>query len=160
MFQGINIFKLITSIVICLLAGIIGSVFTASSIETWYALLEKPAFNPPSWLFSPVWTILYILMGISLYIVWEKGLEYPGVKLGMTLFGIQLVLNTVWSILFFGLQAPFYAFIEIIFLWIMILLTILQFRKISKKASYLLIPYILWVSFAAVLNYYIWILNS
>jgi translocator protein len=99
-------------------------------------------------------------MGISLYIVWEKGLDYPGVKLGMTLFGIQLVLNTVWSILFFGLQAPFYAFIEIIFLWIMILLTILQFRKISKKASYLLIPYILWVSFAAVLNYYIWILNS
>ena len=86
MFQGINIFKLITSIVICLLAGIIGSIFTASSIETWYALLEKPAFNPPSWVFSPVWTILYILMGISLYIVWEKGLEYPGVKLGMSHF--------------------------------------------------------------------------
>jgi len=159
MSRGIDYRKLIIAIGVCLLAGIIGSIFTASSIKNWYALLKKPFFNPPSWIFSPVWTILYILMGISLYLVREKGSKYPGVKLGTGIFSVQLILNTLWSIIFFGLRAPFYAFIEIIFLWITILLTILQFRKISKKASYLLIPYILWVSLAAVLNYYIWILN-
>ncbi|MGB9929670.1 MAG: TspO/MBR family protein [Methanosarcina sp.] len=159
MLGNVNIFKLITSIVICLLSGVIGSVFTASSIENWYVLLEKPALNPPSWIFSPVWTILYILMGISLYLVWEKGLQYPGVKFGITIFAIQLVLNTLWSIVFFGLRNPFYGFIEIIFLWIAIVITIWQFYKISKTASYLLLPYLLWVTFATYLTYSIWILN-
>lgn len=159
MFQNVNFSKLLVSIVLCIAAGVIGSIFTASSIESWYTLLEKPAFNPPAWVFSPVWTILFILMGISLYLVWNKGLQYPGVKSGMFIFGIQLLLNLLWSLLFFRLRSPYYAFIEIILLWFAILLTILQFRKISKTASYLLIPYILWVSFASVLNYYIWILN-
>jgi tryptophan-rich sensory protein len=159
MVQNVNFSKLVVSIVLCLATGIIGAVFTASSVENWYILLQKPAFSPPSWVFSPVWTILYILMGISLYIVWDKGLQYPRVKNGMIIFGIQLFLNLLWSLLFFGLRSPYYALIEIILLWFAILLTILQFRKISRTASYLLIPYILWVSFATVLNYYIWVLN-
>jgi len=159
MFKNVNISKLLASILLCQLAGVIGSVFTASSLENWYFLLEKPSFNPPSWVFFPVWTTLYILMGISLYLVWEKGLQKPEVKKGILIFGIQLGLNSLWSFLFFGLKSPYYAFIEIILLWFAIFLTILQFRKISKTASYLLLPYIVWVSFAAVLNYYIWILN-
>ncbi len=159
MFKNVNISKLLASILLCQLAGVIGSVFTASSLENWYLLLEKPYFNPPSWVFFPVWTTLYILMGISLYLVWEKGLQKPEVKKGILIFGIQLGLNSLWSFLFFGLKSPYYAFIEIILLWFAILLTILQFRKTSKTASYLLLPYIVWVSFAAVLNYYIWILN-
>jgi tryptophan-rich sensory protein len=99
-------------------------------------------------------------MGISLYLVWEKGLQEQEIKKGIFIFGIQLGLNTLWSILFFGLKSPYYAFVEIVLLWFAILLTILKFRKISKTASYLLFPYILWVSFAMLLNYYIWILNS
>ncbi len=160
MSQKINFYKLLASILLCQLAGAIGAVFTASSLENWYLLLEKPAFNPPSWIFSPVWILLYTLMGISLYIVWEKGVQQRDVKIGLLIFGIQLGLNTLWSFLFFGLRSPYYAFIEIILLWFAILLTIIQFRRISKTASYLLIPYILWVSFAMLLNYYLWILNS
>jgi tryptophan-rich sensory protein len=159
MFKNVNISKLLASILLCQLAGVLGSVFTASSLDNWYILLEKPSFNPPSWVFFPVWTTLYTLMGISLYLVWEKGLQKPEVKKGILIFGIQLGLNSLWSFLFFGLKSPYYAFIEIILLWFAIFLTILQFRKISKTASYLLLPYIVWVSFAAVLNYYIWILN-
>lgn len=155
----INYFKLLASVLLCLFAGVIGSVFTASSLENWYPLLEKPFFNPPSWLFGPVWTFLYILMGISLYIVWEKGLQDREVKIGLLIFGVQLALNTLWSFLFFGLRSPFYGFIEIIFLWIAILLTIVQFKKVSRTAAYLLVPYILWVSFAALLNYNLWMLN-
>jgi tryptophan-rich sensory protein len=160
MFKNVNISKLLASILLCQFAGVIGSVFTASSLDNWYLLLEKPSFNPPSWVFFPVWTALYTLMGISLYLVWEKGLQKPEVKKGIFIFGIQLGLNSLWSFLFFGLKSPYYAFIEIILLWLAIFLTILQFRKISKTASYLLLPYIIWVSFAAVLNYYIWILNQ
>jgi tryptophan-rich sensory protein len=160
MSQKIKSFKLLTSLLLCLLAGAIGSIFTVSSLQDWYLLLEKPAFSPPSWVFSPVWTVLYILMGISLYIVWEKGLQQRDVKIGLLIFGIQLGLNILWSYLFFGLRSPYYAFIEIILLWLAILLTIIQFRKISKTASYLLLPYILWVSFAMLLNYNLWILNS
>ena len=160
MSSKINYFKLLASLFLCQFAGAVGSVFTASSLKGWYILLEKPVFNPPSWVFFPVWTLLYTLMGISLYIVWEKGLQNKEVKIGLFIFGIQLFLNSLWSFLFFGLRTPYYAFIEIIFLWITILLTIFQFRIISKIASYLLVPYILWVSFASLLNYYLWILNT
>ncbi|OEU42547.1 TspO protein [Methanosarcina sp. Ant1] len=160
MSSKINYFKLLVSLFLCQFAGAVGSVFTASSLKDWYILLAKPVFNPPSWVFFPVWTLLYTLMGISLYIVWEKGLQNKEVKIGLIIFGIQLFLNSLWSFLFFGLRTPYYAFIEIIFLWITILLTIFQFRKISKTASYLLVPYILWVSFASLLNYYLWILNT
>ena len=148
--------KLIASILICQIAGIIGSIFTAPSITSWYADLQKPAFSPPNWVFGPVWITLYTLMGISLYLVWNKK---KNVKIPLTLFSIQLILNSIWSIIFFGLQNPFYALIEIIILWIMILLTIISFYKISKKASFLLLPYIIWVTVATFLNYYILILN-
>jgi translocator protein len=160
MVQKVNFFKLFTSILLCQLAGAIGSVFTASSLENWYLLLEKPAFTPPSWVFFPAWVTLYTLMGISLYLVWEKGLQKQEVKTAMFIFGVQLGLNALWSFIFFGLRSPYYAFVEIILLWLAIFLTILKFRPISKIASYLLLPYILWVSFAMLLNYNIWILNS
>lgn len=154
-----SIYKLVFSIIICQLAGLIGSFFTASSIDTWYAALQKPSFNPPSWIFGPVWVTLFVLMGISLYLVWEKGIKAKGAKTALIFFGIQLALNALWSIIFFGLRSPLYASIEIIILWLAILFTILKFYRISKPAAYLLIPYMLWVSFAAVLNISIAIIN-
>ena len=150
---------LIVAILLCQFAGIVGSVFTASSVQTWYVTLQKPDFNPPSWLFGPVWITLYTLMGISAYLVWDKGWKKNQVKVALLVFAVQLIMNSFWSILFFGLQSPSYAFIQIIFLWLFIVLTILKFYKISKTAGLLLIPYLLWVSFAAILNYYIWQLN-
>jgi tryptophan-rich sensory protein len=160
MVQRVNYFKLLVSVLFCLFAGSIGSIFTVSSLDNWYFLLEKPTFTPPSWVFFPAWTILYILMGISFYLVWEKGTHEKYVKVGLLIFGIQLGFNLLWSFFFFSLRSPYYAFIEIIFLWLSIFVTILIFRKISRTASYLLFPYILWVSFAMFLNYSIWILNS
>ena len=150
-----KIWKLLISLVIPFLASAIGGLFTASSVSTWYLTLIKPSFNPPSWVFGPVWTILYLLMGISLYLVWIKKFD----KNAFTFFGIQLVLNALWSILFFGLKSPLFAFIEIVLLWIAILITVIYFYRINKISAYLLIPYILWVSFAAILNFAIFILN-
>jgi translocator protein len=152
-------YKIIISILIPFIAGAIGSFFTSPAITGWYSLIEKPRINPPSWVFGPAWTIIYILMGISLYLIWSKGCKENKVKVAISIFMIQLMLNSVWSILFFGLKNPGLAFIEIFFLWISILITIIFFYKISKKAAYLLVPYILWVSFASYLNYSIWILN-
>lgn len=151
---------LVSSLIICQLAGILGSLFTTPYIPTWYASLTKPSFNPPNWLFSPVWITLFVLMGISLYFLWEKSLRERKVKIALIFFSIQLVLNILWSILFFGFKSPFSAFIEIVFLWVAILLTILLSLKVSKIAAALLVPYILWVSFAAVLNFFIWNLNA
>lgn len=158
--KGIDILKLIVSIIISQLAGLIGATFTSRAIPTWYATLNKPTFNPPNWLFGPVWTALYLLMGISLFLVWQKGLYYNGVKIALIVFGIQLILNILWSILFFGLKSPLAAFIEIIILWLLILVTILTFYKISRAAAILLLPYILWVSFASILNFSLWRLNK
>ncbi len=154
-----NALKLAASIGVCLLAGAIGGLFTSSSIPTWYAALNKPAFNPPNWIFGPVWTLLYVLMGVSLFLVWQKGLKNKKAKTAVTIFGIQLALNVLWSILFFGLKSPILGLIEIIILWAFILLSIIKFSKISKTAAWLLLPYILWVSFAAVLNLAIFLLN-
>lgn len=141
------------------LAGIIGSVFTVSSIPIWYASLIRPGFSPPNWIFGPVWTTLYALMGIAAFLVWRKGLPNKDVKVALGLFLGQLVLNSLWSIIFFGLQNPGAALVEIIFLWLAIVATIVAFARISKLAAWLLVPYILWVSFAAYLNYSIWLLN-
>lgn len=152
-------FKLITAIIVSELAGIIGSVFTVSSISSWYATIIKPALNPPSYVFGPVWTTLYALMGVSAFLIWKKGLDRKDVKVALGIFLIQLVLNTLWSIIFFGLHSPGGALVEIILLWLAILATIIAFYKISRTAAYLLLPYILWVSFAAYLNYSIWVLN-
>lgn len=149
--------KLIISILLPFLASAIGGFFTAGSVSTWYAALQKPSFNPPGWVFSPVWTTLYLLMGIALYLVWTA--KAKNKILAFTAFGIQLFLNALWSVLFFGLQKPLFAFIEIIFLWVAILLTIIYFYRINKISAYLLMPYILWVSFAAVLNFFIFYLN-
>lgn len=140
-------------------AGAIGSVFTVSAIPNWYAGLAKPALNPPGWIFAPVWTALYALMGIAAFLVWKKGLEKKEVKAALATFSVQLFLNAMWSILFFGLHDPFFALVDIVFLWIAILWTIIAFYKISRAAAYLLLPYLLWVTFAAYLNYSIWYLN-
>lgn len=151
-----NYLKLIIAIIICQLAGFIGSIFTTSSINNWYQTLLRPSFAPPNYLFAPVWTFLFLLMGISLYLILNKKKMY---KFALSLFSIQLLLNILWSFFFFGLKNPLFAFIEIIILWIFILLTIIYFYKIDKLASYLLIPYLAWVSFAAILNYSFYILN-
>ncbi|MBN1544010.1 tryptophan-rich sensory protein [Candidatus Woesearchaeota archaeon] len=148
--------KVAAAILICQLAGIIGSFFTASSVGAWYAALNKPAFNPPGWVFGPVWITLYTMMGISLYLVWRSGSRSWFV---FGVFGLQLVLNALWSILFFGFHAPGIAFAEITILWLSIMATTVLFFSISRAASYLLVPYLLWVSFAALLNFMLWRLN-
>ena len=154
-----DLLKLAAAILICLSAGAIGSIFTTPAIDSWYAQLIKPAFNPPNWIFGPVWTLLFVLMGIALYLVWQKGLKKKENKLAFWLFIVHLFFNTLWSILFFGLKNPGAAFGEIIFLWLFIIYLIFHFCNIDKKAAYLLFPYFLWVSFAALLNYSIWRLN-
>ncbi len=154
-----NALKLIISIVVSELAGIIGAFFTTPSIAGWYVGIVKSPLNPPAWIFAPVWTTLFALMGIAAFLVWKKGLDRRDVKIALGIFLGQLVLNTLWSIIFFGLHSPKGAFIEIIVLWLAILATIIAFKKISKPAAWLLAPYILWVSFAAYLNYSVWMLN-
>jgi len=154
-----NIAKLIFSIVICQLAGIVGAFFTGDSILTWYAGLNKPSFNPPDWIFGPVWVILYLLMGISLFNVWKEGLKNREIKSAFTIFIVQLIFNAAWSIVFFGAQSIIGGLIIIVILWVLILITILKFIKISRAAGILLIPYLLWVSFATVLNFFIYKLN-
>ena len=157
--EGRSVIRLVVSIIICQAAGLAGSLFNFASIPTWYATVNKPFFNPPNWVFAPAWTTLFLLMGISLYLIWDKGLGSKGVRKGVYIFGIQLGLNVLWSALFFGLRSPPLAFIEIVALWIAILLTIRAFIPISKRAAWLLVPYITWVSFAAILNLSIWALN-
>ncbi len=149
---------LIAFIVVCEMAGIIGSVFTTDSVREWYPALVKPEFNPPSWVFGPVWTTLYLLMGISAFLVFVSGKEES--NRALMVFGGQLVLNTLWSIAFFGMRSPILGLIVIVLLWLAIIATMLRFYRISRTSAYLLIPYILWVSFAAVLNYFIWMLNG
>jgi tryptophan-rich sensory protein len=154
-----EILKLVVSIIICQLAGFIGSIFTTPAIPGWYAALVKPTFTPPNWVFAPVWTSLYLLMGISAFLVWRKGLDNHLVDSGLRIFILQLFLNTLWSFLFFGLKFPFLGFLEIVLLWVAILLAILSFFRVSKLAGILLLPYLLWVSFAVILNFSIWRLN-
>lgn len=151
--------KLITTVVISELAGILGTIFTVSAIPTWYATLAKPTLNPPGWIFGPVWTTLYALMGIAAFLVWKKGWDRKDVRKALVVFGLQLVLNAVWSIIFFGLHSPLWALVDITLMWLAIVWTMILFYKISKPAMWLLLPYILWVSFASYLNYFIWILN-
>ena len=155
----LNYKRLIICIALPQMAGLVGSFFTAPAITGWYASLQKPSFNPPNWLFGPVWFLLYVLMGISAYLVWEKLAENKKAKGAMRLFWIHLFFNASWSIIFFGFQNPGLAFINIIIIWLLIIALIVKFWKISRWASYLLIPYFLWVSFASVLNYFIWYLN-
>jgi tryptophan-rich sensory protein len=157
--KTINIAKLVISIVVCQCAGIVGSVFTTPAIPTWYAALEKPVFTPPNWLFAPAWITLYLLMGIAASLIWRAGLENRRVRTALIIFLVQLVLNSLWSVIFFGMQSPFYGVIVIIILWLAILLTILKFARIAAAAAWLMVPYILWVSFASALNIAVWLLN-
>ncbi len=150
---------LVISVTLCLVIGFLASFATQSSVNDWYLTLNKPSFNPPNWIFAPVWTTLYILMGTAAGWVWGKGFHHKYVKTGLYHFGFQLLLNALWSIVFFGLKSPFYALWVIIALLIMLILTIKWFKVVSKLAAILLIPYLLWVCFATLLNYKIWELN-
>ena len=154
--------KLLGSILLCELVGIAGSVFTSTSIATWYPALAKPSFTPPNWLFAPVWTTLFFLMGISLYLILQskpKPANRKFKKWAIWAFGMQLALSFLWSAIFFGAHMVFLAFAEIMFLWIAIMATILFSRKVSGHAAGLLVPYLLWVTLASTLNFAIWLLN-
>lgn len=174
--------KLLTSIIVCELAGVVGSAFTIPAINFWYRGLNKPSFNPPNWIFGPVWTVLFILMGISLYLVWskkfvveneidtkarkapnplsQKFLNGPWQKANIILiFIVQLVLNILWSVVFFSMHDLGFAFFELLMLWFAIIFTIINFYRVSKTAALLLLPYILWVSFAGILNLMIFLIN-
>ena len=144
--------KIGLSIAICIAIGFISGMATQSSVETWYAALNKPSFNPPNWLFGPVWTVLYIMMGWAAGLVWSRGLHHKWVKTALYHFGLQLLLNGSWSIVFFGLREPFWALWVLLALLVMIALTIKWFRIVSKTAAFMLVPYLAWVLFAGVLN--------
>jgi translocator protein len=154
-----DIARLILCIAICQLAGVIGSIFTARSVTTWYTTLDIPWFTPPGSIISAVWIILFALMGLSLFSIWQKGISSIDTKISLGIFASQLMVNILWSYAFFGLQSPLAAFIVILFLWLLIMQCIIRFWYIRKEAALLLVPYILWVSFAAFLNYTIWRLN-
>jgi translocator protein len=151
--------KLTISLLIPFVAGYIGSLFTATQIGDWYDTLVKPDFVPPNWTFGVVWSALYFLMGIALYMVWTTGKNKKDIKLAIIFFSVQLMNNILWSVIFFGFERPYAAFIQIIALWILILLTIVHFAKIRTFAAMLLVPYLIWVTFAAYLNYTIYVLN-
>lgn len=144
----------------CLAVGFISGQATRAGVETWFPTINKPSFNPPGWVFAPVWTVLYILMGVAAGMVWDHiDRQRETVRKGLTFFTAQLALNALWSFLFFGLQNPLLAFIEIIILWLMIFETFNAFRRVDRTAANLLLPYLAWVSFATVLNGTIWWLN-
>jgi tryptophan-rich sensory protein len=142
----------------CLAAGAIGSVATVDAIPTWYAALRRPAWNPPNWLFGPVWATLYVLMGVAAWLVWRRA-GWAGAKAALLLFAAQLLLNAAWSLVFFGLRRPGWAFVEIVVLWAAIALTLRGFWRLRPLAGALLVPYLAWVTFAAALNFAIWRLN-
>ncbi|MBW8199746.1 TspO/MBR family protein [Flagellimonas abyssi] len=148
------------SVLVCLAIGFLASIATQSSVNDWYVTLNKPSFTPPNYLFAPVWTALYIMMGVAAGIVWSKGYHHIWVKTALYHFVFQLLLNALWSIVFFGLKNPLGGMVVILVLLTMIILTIKWFRVISKPAALLMVPYVLWVAFASALNYKIWELNG
>ena len=155
-----KILRIATVIMTCLAVGYISSIVTRENIPTWYALINKPFFTPPNWVFAPVWTLLYIMIGFAAGSVWNKiNTDETNVKKAFLFFLIQLALNALWSYLFFGLRNPMLASFEIILLWLMIYETYVQFKKIDKVSGYLLLPYLAWVSFATILTFSIWYLN-
>jgi translocator protein len=154
-----NALKLILAIAICWAPGLLGSVLFATGDDNWYQQLDKPFFNPPSWLFGPVWSVLYIFMGVSLYLIWIRGERARHWYALIVVFFIQLMLNGFWTPAFFGMESPLAGLTVIVPLWFMIVATIWLARNFSLPASLLLVPYLLWVSFAMVLNALIWYLN-
>lgn len=158
MAKKINWKKLGLCVLGCELAVASGAVFTASSVNGWYVTLNKPFYNPPSWIFGPVWTILFALMGISFYLILEAKNDERR-KRAISLFVYQFILNVLWSLLFFGLRQPWLAYLDIVGMWILIFLTIKSFLKLNKTAGWLLYPYLAWVSFASLLNLSVAFLN-
>lgn len=155
-----KITKILTMIVTCIAVGYLSGELTREGVQTWYTTIEKPSFNPPNWVFAPVWSALYVMMGLAAGLVWNRiDSQRPVVKKALTFFWIQLALNALWSYLFFGLHNPLLALIEIVLLWLMIYETFVQFGKVNKVASYLILPYLAWVTFATVLTASIWWLN-
>lgn len=154
-----KVLKISIAVAVCLLVGFLSGFATQASVNTWYVDLQKPFFNPPNWIFAPVWTLLYIQMGIAAGIVWIKGLHHIWVKTALYHFGFQLLLNASWSIVFFGLKNPFFGLLVILTLLVLIVLTIKWFKIVSKLAAWLMVPYLLWVIFATILNFSIWQLN-
>lgn len=154
------IWKLIISILICETTGITSGLIANTGMNAWFDALNKPSWNPPAFLFAPVWTFLYLLMGISLWLIWKSAAPVPQKSNAIILFSLQLFLNFWWSIIFFKFHSPAVALVDIILMLILILLTIISFSKLSKPAAWLLVPYIVWVSFATILNYSIWDLNK
>jgi translocator protein len=154
-----DIVKLIASIIICQGAGGIGAVFTTPAIPTWYKGLKKPGFTPPNSAFGPVWITLYLLVGIAIFLVWKEDFTRDGVTIAFGFFWVQLVINVLWSIVFFGQKSLSGGIGLIILLWIMILVNIILFFRVSPAAGGLLIPYLIWVTIAANLNIQIWRLN-
>ena len=155
----IHWYSLISWILLCESAGIIGALFTTPSIPTWYAGLVKPPFNPPGWIFGPVWITLYAMMGIAAYRISQLGLRKPAVRSAVFLFLVHLLINTIWSIIFFGGQNIALGFVDIGALWVMIIILTLRFDRLDPISAYLMLPYLAWVSFASVLNYNLWLLN-
>ena len=154
-----NLTRLGIAVMIPLMMGGLSGLVTAQGVRDWYPTLIKPSFNPPSWVFGPVWTLLYLMMGIAAFLVWQKGWDSGAVKVALALFAIQLILNGLWSVLFFGIRMPGLAFAELLLLWFSIGATVVLFWRVSPVAGMLLLPYEAWVTFAAVLNGSIWILN-
>ena len=155
LFQLRTVLGLAGWVVLCFSVSAVGIYFTPG---TWYAGLNKPTWNPPGWIFGPVWTALYLMMGVSAWLVWQRG-GFAAQRRPLVIFLVQLSLNACWSPLFFGLHSPGLAFGEIIVLWVAIASTIVAFRGVSRPAAWLLAPYLAWVSFASVLNFTIWRLN-
>ena len=151
--------KLILFILLIEIIGSLGAIATTPTIPIWYSSLEKPFFTPPNWVFAPVWTTLFLLMGIALYLVWQEGIKNKNARIAIYAFAFQMFLNVLWSFLFFGLQNPFLGLIEIVILWVAILFTIIKFYRVSKPAAYLLIPYLCWVTIATALNLGVFLLN-
>lgn len=158
-FNPKEILRLIVSIAIVFIAGGIGTVFTMSQIPTWYVFLIKPSWTPPNWLFGPIWTVLYVLMGVALFLVWREGVNREDVRIALVVFAAQLILNVLWSVIFFGFHSLLGGLLTVIILWIAILANIIVFYRVSKPAGLLLVPYIVWVSIASYLNYSVYLLN-
>ncbi|MCX7833779.1 MAG: tryptophan-rich sensory protein [Ignavibacteria bacterium] len=154
-----KIFKFILCIAICEGVGIIAGIATSESVNTWYQSLNKPSFTPPNYIFAPVWSILYLLMGISLYLIWNEGLQRKNVKFTLYFFIFHLLINGLWSFVFFKWHLIFLAFITLLFLWNMILISFILFYRINKLAAFLLLPYLIWVMYASFLNYFIYKIN-
>lgn len=154
-----TVLRLVVALLLPQVVGVGSAFATMGAVRDWYPSLVRPSFAPPSWVFGPVWTALYLMMGVAAFLVWQRGLARPDVRLALGLFVAQLVLNGLWSILFFGMRSPGLAFVEIVALWVLIVLTLWTFWRVSPLAGGLLVPYLAWVTFAAALNFGFWWLN-